>query len=123
MDIYEELHSRYIQLYSSTMDLDKDHHTKFDLVMKKHQKMWDVGVRVGAAIRQQKIRKQSEWPERNQGEHNSPRPHVRRGHWHHFWTGPKTQPEERKLILKWLSPMTVAANPDDAPIVLHKVES
>lgn len=43
MDIYEELHSRYIQLYSSTMDLDKDHHTKFDLVMKKYQKMWDDG--------------------------------------------------------------------------------
>lgn len=35
MDIYEELHSRYIQLYASAMDLDKDHHTKFDLVMKK----------------------------------------------------------------------------------------
>lgn len=38
MDIYEELHSRYIQLYASAMDLDKDHHTKFDLVMKKYQK-------------------------------------------------------------------------------------
>lgn len=43
MDIYEELHSRYIQLYASAMDLDKDHHTKFDLVMKKYQKMWDDG--------------------------------------------------------------------------------
>lgn len=83
---------------------------------------WDVGIRVGAAIRQQKIREQSEWSERNQSGHNSPRPHIRRGHWHHFWTGPKTQPEERKLILKWLSPMTVAANPDDTPIVLHKVK-
>lgn len=38
MNIYEELHSRYIQLYASAMDLDKDHHTKFDLVMKKYQK-------------------------------------------------------------------------------------
>ena len=83
---------------------------------------WDVGIRVGAAIRQQKIREQSERTERNQSGHNSPRPHIRRGHWHHFWIGPKTQPEERKLILKWLSPMTVAANPEDTPIVLHKVE-
>lgn len=83
---------------------------------------WDVGIRVGAAIRQQKMREQSEQPERNQNGHNSPRPHMRRGHWHHFWTGPKTEPDERKLILKWLSPMTVAANPDDTPIVLHKVE-
>lgn len=46
MDIYEELHSRYIQLYASAMDLDKDHHTKFDLVMKKYQKMWDDGFSV-----------------------------------------------------------------------------
>lgn len=46
MDIYEELHSRYIQLYVSAMDLDKDHHTKFDSVMKKYQKMWDDGFSV-----------------------------------------------------------------------------
>lgn len=83
---------------------------------------WDVGVRVGAAIRQQKAKEQSRQKEYKESEHQSPRPHMRRGHWHHFWTGPKTKPEERKLILKWLSPMTVAANPDDTPIVLHKVE-
>ena len=83
---------------------------------------WDVGIRVGAAIRQQKMREQSEQPERNQNGHNSPRPHMRRGHWHHFWTGSKTRPEERKLILKWLSPMTVATNTDDTPVVIHKVE-
>ena len=83
---------------------------------------WDVGIRVGAAIRQQKMREQSELTEYKQNSHNSPRPHMRRGHWHHFWTGPKTKPEERKLILKWLSPMTIAANPDDTPIVLHKVK-
>lgn len=83
---------------------------------------WDVGVRIGSAIRQHKMREQSEQTEHNQSERNTPRPHMRRGHWHHFWTGPKAQPEERKLILKWLSPMTVAANPDDTPIVIHKVE-
>ena len=83
---------------------------------------WDVGVRIGTSIRQQKIREQSGSTEHKQNGHNPPRPHMRRGHWHHFWTGPKTKPEERKLILKWLSPMSVAANPDDTPIVLHKVE-
>lgn len=46
MDIYEELHSRYIQLYANAMDLDKDYHMKFDLVMKKYQKMWDDGFSV-----------------------------------------------------------------------------
>lgn len=83
---------------------------------------WDVGVRIGAAIRQQRIREQSEQKEHTKTNHNSPRPHMRRGHWHHFWTGPKTQPEERKLVLKWLSPMAIAANPEDAPIVFHEVK-
>lgn len=38
MDIYEELHSRYIQLYASAMDLNKEYHMKFDLVMKNIKK-------------------------------------------------------------------------------------
>lgn len=29
------------------------------------------------------------------------RPHVRRGHWHHFWAG---KAEDKRLILKWLPP-------------------
>ena len=83
---------------------------------------WDVGVRVGAAIRQQKAKEQSRKKEYKESEHQSPRPHMRRGHWHHFWTGPKAQPEERKLILKWLSPMAIAANPEDMPITFHEVK-
>ena len=83
---------------------------------------WDVGVRIGAAIRQQKAKEQSRQKEHKQSEHQSPRPHMRRGHWHHFWTGPKAQPEERKLILKWLSPMAIAANPEDMPITFHEVK-
>lgn len=82
---------------------------------------WDVGVRIGAAIRQQKIRDAQEQNDKAQSEHNSPRPHMRRAHWHHFWTGPKNKPEERKLILKWLSPIAVSASPEDTPIVFHKV--
>ena len=83
---------------------------------------WDVGIRVGAAIRQQKAKEQSRKKEYKESEHQSPRPHMRRGHWHHFWTGPKAQPEERKLILKWLSPMAIAANPEDMPITFHAVK-
>ncbi len=83
---------------------------------------WDVGVRIGAAIRQQKTKERSRQKEYKESEHQSPRPHMRRGHWHHFWTGPKAQPEERKLILKWLSPMAIAANPEDMPITFHEVK-
>jgi hypothetical protein len=49
---------------------------------------------------------------------------MRRGHWHHFWTGPKNEPENRLLVLRWLSPMVIAADLEieDAPVVFHKVE-
>ena len=84
---------------------------------------WDVGVRIGAAIRQQKTQDAESKQRGDSGStHQSPRPHMRRGHWHHFWTGSMSKPEERKLILKWLSPMAVAANPDDTPVVFHEVK-
>lgn len=83
---------------------------------------WDVGERIGATIRQQKMKASDSDSEPTT--HNSPRPHMRRGHWHHFWTGPKNEPENRLLVLRWLSPMVIAADLEieDAPVVFHKVE-
>ena len=31
-------------------------------------------------------------------------PHLRRGHVHRFWTGPKDNPEKRKLVAKYVQP-------------------
>ena len=39
-------------------------------------------------------------------------PHVRKAHWHHFWTG-KRNSDERKLILKWLPPAFINADEND----------
>ncbi len=36
------------------------------------------------------------------------RPHLRRGHWHGYWTG-KMSESNRKFVYKWLTPMLVAA--------------
>ena len=48
----------------------------------------------------------------------SPRPHIRRAHWHHFWAGAgKTE-----LILKWLEPMWISGTADDIVAVEHRVE-
>lgn len=33
----------------------------------------------------------------------SKRPHSRRGHWHHYWTG-QIGTQDRKLVLKWVAP-------------------
>ena len=80
---------------------------------------WDVGFRIGNELRKQKF-VQSDY---QGGTHNSPRPHIRRGHWHHFWTGPKKDESQRKLILKWLSPMAIAVGDnEDSPVVIHKVK-
>lgn len=58
-----------------------------------------VGVRIGNAIR--KIKSPSHSSSQD-GTGAKVRPHSRRGHWHHYWTGPRDG--DRKLILKWTAP-------------------
>jgi hypothetical protein len=69
---------------------------------------WDVGFRLGAAIRHAREQEQRK---PGDGTHASPRAHIRRAHWHSFWTGPKAKvgmlAPDRKLVLKWLPPMAV----------------
>ena len=80
---------------------------------------WYVGVRIGNAVRAH--RKKIALSTGTGETHSSPRPHMRRGHWHSFWIGPKSTPEERKLILKWVAPTFVCATEDDTPVTLHHV--
>ena len=78
---------------------------------------WDVGVRIGSAIRG--YRNKQSTP--RGGTHQSPRPHVRRAHYHHFWSGPRDG--DRKLILHWIPPVPVNIDPDaETPAVIHKVK-
>lgn len=39
------------------------------------------------------------------------RPHIRRAHWHGYWTGPKSG--NRNLDVRWLPPIIVAARDDE----------
>lgn len=83
---------------------------------------WDVGVRYGNAIRDYAAKE----GKRHKGSHSRKRPHWRKGHFQHYWTGPKSKPEERKLILNWIEPVLVneeLANIDKLPAVIHKVEN
>ncbi len=43
--------------------------------------------------------------------HSSPRPHIRRAHWHGYWYGKKNIKQEFKL--KWLPPIPVAMAEDE----------
>ena len=87
---------------------------------------WSVGFRVGPAIRQART---EERPEAEPGIPRHPgigtpkRPHIRRGHWHHYWHGPRQG--ERTLIVRWLPPMAINADTDDPdrlPAVAHRVK-
>lgn len=78
------------------------------------QTFWEVGVRMGSALR-----KAQQVAESGQGfAHNGPRGHIRRAHWHGFRHGPTKREDgteiattDRKFQLRWLPP--IAVNLDD----------
>lgn len=81
---------------------------------------WDVGYRVGKSIRVNTERTKSETEySHNTGSHSPKRPHMRRGHWHNFWTGPRDG--DRKLVLRWVPPTFIGLK-ENTPIVYHDVK-
>jgi len=86
----------------------------------REPRFWSVGERIGAAIRQYRNQEGLSRPGKTQGTHASPRPHIRRAHWHHFWTG--SRDGERKLVLRWLPPIPVGIDDNEGPAVIHKVK-
>lgn len=90
----------------------------------RQPKKWDVGQRIGTSIRKYRNTKEYEITDENQnnapGSHASPRPHVRRAHWHSFWTGPREG--NRKLIVRWLPPIPIGVDDEDNPTVIHEVK-
>ena len=64
--------------------------------------VWETASRLGARLRSARAASQRD----ETGSHSRPRPHVRRAHWHHFWSGPKDG--DRKLVLRWVHPVLVA---------------
>lgn len=70
---------------------------------------WDVGMRLGAALRRAYQAEQSGATALG-GEHAGPRPHIRRAHWHGYWSGPREG--DRRYALRWLPPIAVATGGD-----------
>lgn len=86
---------------------------------------WDVGVREGAALKRNGEGVRAEGGAGSEEGRSSPRPHYRRAHWHHYWTGPRDKPEDRKLIVKWLPPTLVGVKDvdgDNRPMVIRRIE-
>lgn len=78
----------------------------------------DVGVRIGAALR--RAAKRSPGGAQPGAEPGAvKRSHTRRGHWHHYWTGPRDG--ERTLILKWTAPTVIHPEDREGNVTLYPV--
>lgn len=75
----------------------------------------DLGIRIGSALRVTRSSTQS-------SDHPTGRtvtPHLRKAHWHRFWTGPRNG--ERKMVIRWLPPIPVNLDKGDIIPTVHKV--
>lgn len=89
---------------------------------KRPVRHWDVGIRVGATIKRNRSYTVRTTQSADHKQHARPRPHLRRGHWSHFWTG-KRDSADRERILKWIEPVYINADsPDDLPTTIHRVK-
>ncbi len=87
---------------------------------------WDIGVRIGPALKRAKMSEHEAQERTGERSHASPRSHIRRAHWHHYWIGPRNEPEKRNLILKWLPPIPVGiseldGNEMEMPAVIRPI--
>ena len=67
-----------------------------------------VGYRVGRILREYES-----YDSKSTETGSKKRPHSRRGHWHHYWIGSKSNPDDRKLIVKWVAPTIIHKDNDN----------
>lgn len=81
---------------------------------------WEVGYRVGAALRAFEVKRRDANDASGTGA--SMRPHVRRAHWHSFWSGPRDRAQDRKKRVRWLPPIPVNVVDSNSLVpTMHKV--
>lgn len=87
---------------------------------------WEVGVRIGAALRRAYQRAETGEVDVDPATGRArPRAHIRRAHWHGFWRGPRN-PEraaERRFQLHWMPPTPVnVEDADELPATVRPVK-
>jgi len=116
-ELFSPLVSILLYLCSEEPEIDPDRepgtspHNPFPKRVKRgwrlfppqHARVWHVGRGVGEQLRVDRL----SW----QGTGRTVRPHIRRGHWHGYWFGPRTG--KRRFVYRWLPPMLVASPPEE----------
>ena len=108
---------------TSQKNKEKRRRKRFQLRSFDHPTIWEVGWRMGPELRR-KLREYEE-SEASNGtiKRKTPRPHIRVGHRHRYWTGPRNDPSRRKLLERWIKPILVGGNnPDEIPATIRPVE-
>lgn len=83
------------------------------------QKVWDVGVRMGAGLRRAYQHQQAQPEGESESVGGAKRPHIRRAHWHTYWKG---SGDDKRSELKWLPPIAVKLEDEDLPAVVRVVK-
>lgn len=78
---------------------------------------WNVGVRMGQLIRSGNSN-DTDYSSHDSG--RTVRPHIRRAHWHSFWTGPKKEGQVKSI--KWIPPLMVADNQTELVPVIRPIK-
>ena len=78
----------------------------------------DVGYYIGSVIRMNRAINHAQAEASEPGSHASPRPHMRRAHWHLYWTGTgRTVPR-----VKWIAPVFVNGDGENVSPVTHSIK-
>jgi hypothetical protein len=80
-------------------------------------RVWEVGFRIGSALRQAQISSE-QISGQSISDRHSPRPHIRRAHWHTYLTGAGRS----ERILKWLPPIPINLDNGDIVPTIRKVQ-
>lgn len=81
---------------------------------KDHVSQWNVGWRIGAALRAANSDRSKSHSDSDSG--RQVRAHIRRAHWHAYLVG---QGRSQK-VLRWLHPILVKPSTEELPAVIHK---
>lgn len=84
---------------NSSMNIIKDVYREIDST--------EVGIKIGAVIRKHKYDGGAHCKTNKSEETHKRIPHLRCGHWHTYWVGPRDKPELRHTIIRWVSPVFV----------------